>query len=417
MIATQGNANVNNQLKTGLKEALQLLDSTITSLPVEEVALLDAADRILGEDIRALVDSPSVDASLKDGYAVLSEDIATASEQTPVSLKVLGTIHAGATGESRKIVSGTAIKVLTGAEVPVGAQGIVSEEFTTRSGSGIKVLNTAEPGRNILIRGSDVKSGEIVASKGQKVTPGLLGLIAAAGHSRLKVIKSPKVAIIATGDEVVSPGIPLPKGKLYASNITCLAAWCRRFDYDVQLSIVNDRFDEIEAVFSRLATETDAIITSGGAWTGDHDLVARVLDHMDGRILFHRLRIGPGKATGMAMLAGIPVFILPGGPPSNLMGFLQIALPGLFMLSGAASSPLPRCKVRIREELRTNSPSWTQFIYGRLTTDTNEEPPLFLPLKANSRLRSMAEATAVVSIAEGEAFIAANSVISAQLLT
>ena len=407
---------MNNHLKIGLKEALELLDTAISPLPEEQVMLLEAADRVLGEDIRALVDSPSVNASLKDGYAVLSENISGASEQNPVPLKVLGTVQAGAR-DSLKVVSGTAVKVLTGAEVPDGAEGIVSEEFTRSNGSEIQVMNTAEPGRNILFKGSDVKCGDTIARKGDRVTPGLLGLIAASGHSRLKVVKKPKIAIIATGDEVVAPGTPLPKGKLYASNITCLAGWCRRFGFDLELSIVDDRFEDIEAVFARIGTKTDAVITSGGAWTGDHDLVAKVLKHLGGTIIFHRLRIGPGKATGVAMLSGMPVFILPGGPPSNLMGFLQVALPGLFMLSGAAWSPLPRCNVRIREELRTNYPAWTQFIYGRLTSGKAGTPPLFSPLKEKSRLRSMAEATAVVAIPEGESLLAENSIISAQLLT
>lgn len=407
---------MNNHLKLGLKEALQLLETTISPLPEEDVALLEAADRILGADIRALVDSPSIDASLKDGYAVLSENIATASAQSPVNLKVLGSVRAGER-DSLKVLSGTAIKVLTGAEVPEGADAVVSEEFTRRHDPGIQVFNTAEPGRNVLFRGSDVKQGEIIARKGDTITPGLLGLIAAAGHSRLTVIKRPKIAIIATGDEVVAPGTPLPKGKLYASNITCLAGWCRRFGFDLQMSIVKDSSNDIEDIFSRVGKEADAVITSGGAWTGDHDLVARVLRHMGGRMIFHRLRIGPGKATGLAMLSGMPVFILPGGPPSNLMGFLQIALPGLFMLSGAASSPLPRRNARISKELRTSHPDWTQFIYGRLTQEEAGAPPLFIPLQEKSRLRSMAEATAVISIPEGEAAIPENSVISAQLLT
>ena len=406
---------MNNHLKIGLQEALELLAANIARLPGENVPLLEATDRILGEELRALVDSPSVDASLKDGYAVISRDTETASEQRPVTLKVLGTIQAGAR-QSFKVVSGTAVRVLTGGEVPEGTEGVVSDEFTRRQGPDIKVLNAAEPGRNILLRGSDVKKGDIVAREGDRITPSLLGLIAAAGHSRLRVVKRPKIAIIATGDEVIAPGAPLPKGKLYASNITSLAGWCRRFGFEPQLEIVKDRFEEIETVFSRFEQVTDAIITSGGAWTGDHDLVAKVLNHMGGKMIFHRLRIGPGKATGVAMLSRTPVFILPGGPPSNLMGFLQIALRGLLRLSGDASSPLPHGNVRVVEDLRTSYPEWVQFFFGRLRWEKEGEPPLFFPLKEKSRLRSMAEAEAVVAIPEGESFIAEGSLVSAQFL-
>lgn len=406
---------MDDSLKLGLEEALQLLSRYIKPLPGEEVSLLDSADRILCQDIHALVDSPSVDASSKDGYAVVSEDIAHASETNIVTLHVTGTIHAGET-QSMQAVPGSAIKILTGAELPAGATSVVAEEFTHLEGTQVQVTNTAEPGRNVLYRGSDIRKGAPMAHRGSRITPGLLGLIAAAGHSRVTVIRKPTVGIIATGDEVVAPGAPLPKGKLYASNITTLAAWCRRYGFTVHLEIVPDNVSAIEEAVSRLGAGADALITSGGAWTGDHDLVARVLVNLGGTKIFHRLRIGPGKATGLVMLSEKPVFILPGGPPSNLMGYLQIALPGLFQLAGLTVRPLPCCTVRLSRTLQTDFPDWTQFFYGRLGHTEGTDPPLFIPFIKKSRLRSMAEADAVVAIPEGEHILKENSLIPAQLL-
>ena len=407
--------SMDDLLKFGLEEALQLLRRHINPLPGEEVSLLDSADRILDQDIHALVDSPSVDASLKDGYAVVSEDIVQASKTNIVTLHVKGTIHAGET-QCLQAASGTAIKVLSGAELPAGATSVVAEEFTRLEGTEVQVMNTAEPGRNVLYRGGDIKKGAVIANRGSRITPGLLGLIAASGHSRVAVIRKPAVGIIATGDEVVAPGVPLPRGKLYASNITTLAAWCRRYGFTVHLEIVPDNVSAIEEAVSRLGAGTDALITSGGAWTGDHDLVARVLVNLGGIKIFHRLRIGPGKATGLVMLSGKPVFILPGGPPSNLMGYLQIALPGLFQLSGLTVPPLPCCTVRLGRTLQTDFPEWTQFFYGRLQYTEGPWPPLFIPLMKKSRLRSMAEADAVVAIPEGQRILTENSLIPAQLL-
>lgn len=406
---------MNDMLKYGLREALQLLNDHVTPLPGEEVSLPDAADRILGRDVHALVDSPSVDASLKDGYAVVSEDIARASKDNIVTLHIAGTTYAGDSG-SAVVTPGTAVRILTGAELPAGADSVIAEEFTRRQGDDVSVMNIAEPGRNILFRGSDIENGSTIAKQGSRITPGLLGLIAAAGHSRLTVIQRPAVAIIATGDEVVAPGMPLPKGKLYASNITTLAGWCRRFGFTVHLEIVPDSEKAIESAVNRLDGKADALITSGGAWTGDHDLVATVLSDLGATKIFHRLRIGPGKATGLVMLSGKPVFILPGGPPSNLMGFLQIALPGLFRLSGSSAPPLARTPVRLDTTLQTNYPDWTQFYYGKLEPSDDWEPPLFVPLTRKSRLRSMAEADAVVAIPEEASVIEAEQVISAQLL-
>lgn len=406
---------MNDTIKLGLAEALRLLDGNVRALPGEEVDLLDAANRILAQNVHARVDSPSVDASLKDGYAVVSDDIAQASKNNVVMLRIAGTIHAG-DRRSVPVAPGTAVRILTGAELPAGADSVVAEEFTRQEGSIVHVMNTAEPGRNILFRGSDIEKGSMLARQGCRITPGLLGLIAAAGQSRLKMIRQPRVAIIATGDEVVAPGIPLPKGKLYASNITTLAGWCRRCGLSVHQEIVPDNAAAIEAALARFITEADALITSGGAWTGDHDLVAQVLAQLGGTQIFHRLRIGPGKATGLVMLEEKPVFILPGGPPSNLMGFLQIALPGLFRLSGRSGSPLPRCTVRLARSLQTKFPDWTQFFYGRLEPTVESEPPLFIPLIQKSRLRSMAEADAIIAIPEGQMTLEENAEIPAQLL-
>ncbi len=397
------------------KQALQLCRSTLTPLPPEELPLLETANRILAQDVFALVDSPSVHGSSKDGYAVRPKDIEAASQDNPVRLRLTGTLYAGGT-QSHQITPGTTIRIHTGAEIPQGAGSVIAEEFTRQEGDTITVMNTAEHGRNIIFRGSDVQEGTLIGSKGSRVTPGILGLAAAAGHSSLSVVRCPRVVLIATGDEIVAPGQPLGRGQLYASNITTLAGWCRTYGLSVHLQVVQDTPQAIERCFTQMQATCDAMITSGGAWTGDHDLVAKVILQMGGDIIFHRLRIGPGKATGLAILSGKPVFILPGGPPSNLIGFLQIALPGIMRLGGQKTPPLSCCRVCCTQELRTQYPDWVQFIFGSLQADTEGKPPLFTPLRTKSRLRSMAEADAIVSLAEGQAVIAKHSLVTAQLL-
>ena len=156
------------------------------------------------------------------------------------------------------------------------------------------------------------------------------------------------------------------------------------------------------------------MITSGGAWTGDHDLVAKVLEGLGWKQVFHRIRIGPGKAVGFGILDEKPVFILPGGPPSNLMGFLQIALPGLLALSGNASPSLPVISAVLGSELKGREPDWTDFFFGALKP--GDQLPTFYPLKTRSRLSSMAEATAVASLPEGKASLPKGSTVLVQLL-
>lgn len=400
-------------LPLGLEEALTLTLERVETLTGTRVELLDGLNQALAEDILAKVDSPSIDASLKDGYAVISKEVQSATREHPVRLNLADRLAAG---ERRKVSvrPNTAVRVLTGAEIPSGANAVVAEEFTELKNGFVTVFNNAEPGRNILPKSCDVAAGQIVAVKGSIVTPGLAGILAAAGHSLIPVVRRLSVAIIATGDEVVAPGKPLPVGKLYASNMTTLAGWCQRYGMQTYMDVVKDDYEAIYRKLEQQAQTADAIVTSGGAWTGDRDLVAKVLDQLGWQKIFHRIRIGPGKAVGFGMLKEKPVFILPGGPPSNLMGFLQIALPGLLKLAGHRHTGLPETNVRLATELKGRYADWTQFIFGTLEKDT--DAPVFRSLKSTSRLRSMAEAQAVVAIPEGKTILSAGSLVSAQLL-
>ena len=196
------------EMSLGLKEALRLTMEWIKPLPAENVALAESVDRIAAADLRALVDSPSVDASRKDGFAVLSRDLADATAENPVTLRVLGSIAAG--GERRlEIQPGTAVKVLTGAGLPAGADAVVAEEFARQRGDRLLIETPVKSGKNILPRGSDAAFQKCILRSGQEISPVLAGLLAAAGHRMVPVFRSPVVGIIGTGDELVEPGSPL----------------------------------------------------------------------------------------------------------------------------------------------------------------------------------------------------------------
>jgi len=401
------------KLSLGLEKAISITLENIKPLAVEHANLAESIDRVAASDLYALVDSPTMDSSRKDGYAVLSHEVAGATPEMPVRLKLSGHLAPGETREI-ELKPGTAVRVLTGARIPSGADAVVSEEFTKTECDDVLVMNFAEPGRNILCRGRDVESRTCIIKKGRHLSPGIVGLIAAAGHSMVPVYKNPVIAIIGTGDEIVAPGEPLSMGKLYASNIMTSHAWCKRYKMKTVMTVVHDDFDTLTKAFKTQSAGADAIITSGGAWTGDRDLVAQVFEGLGWQQYFHRIRIGPGKAVGFGMLDGKPVFILPGGPSSNLMGFLQIALPGLLALAGHTNPHLPRINARLAADLEGGQREWTDFFFGRL--EEEGEFPIFYPIKDNSRLRAIAEAEAIVSIPEGQEYLLKGSVISVQLL-
>jgi molybdopterin molybdotransferase len=402
-----------NDLSFGLAEALQITLEHIKPLAVESISLADSNDRVAASDLYARVDSPSIDSSSKDGYAVLSHDVAGATAEMPVCLKMAGHLVAGGKKEIEH-TEGTTVRVLTGARIPAGADAVVSDEFVKPEGNNILVMNFAEPGQNILRRGRDVESFSCILRQGQQITPGIIGLIAAAGHSKVPVFKKPTVAIIGTGDEIVAPGEPLGEGKMYASNIMTINAWCKRYTMKTLMKVVGDDFDSLTNAFKILSADADAIITSGGAWTGERDLVGQTLEGLGWQQYFHRIRIGPGKAVGFGMLDKKPVFILPGGPPSNLIGFLQIALPGLLALAGHANPCLPRIHARLAADLEGRERDWTRFFFGSLKEE--EGLPVFHPLNSSSRLRDMAEAEAIASLPEGKERLLKGTVISVQLL-
>jgi len=402
-----------NNVQMGYPEALAVTLETISPLGSDQVALSECSGRILARELYSEVCSPSVDASLKDGYAVKSRDIETATAHNRVTLAVVGTAAAGLPAKIA-LRGGEAIRILTGAEIPEGADAVLAEEFATPEGDRIAVFNTAEPGRNILPKGADIAAGELIAPQGSSLSPGIVGLCAAAGYDCLPVYRQPRLAILATGDELVAPGQPLPQGKLYASNLEMLKAWCRRYGMPATFAIVKDRPDIITATIDEAIATHDAVITSGGAWAGDRDFVAQTLSALGWKKCFHWIRMGPGKPVGFGMLRDKPVFLLPGGPPSNLTAFLQIALPGLLRLGGHHDPSLPGMMVKLQSGLTCRQIDWTEFVYG--TLNEGEQHPIFTPLRMFSRLKSIARAEGVVAIPEGVHSLPEGAVVAAQLL-
>jgi molybdopterin molybdotransferase len=396
----------------GYQEALDLTLSQLKPLKPEEKFLSESMGYVVAEDIISRADSPSASTSLKDGFAVHSKEIAGATPDSPVNLKLQGVVAAG-TLKLEFVEPGTAMRVLTGAVIPRGADAVVAEEYTRTEHEQVIVFTHAEPGRNILPKGCDVGSNELVISRGTLLSPGRIGLLAAAGLERIRVVKKPRVTIIATGDEVLLPGEPLSEGKLFASNMFTLNAWCGRHGMETHLDIVGDDAKRISHKLDHASHEWDAILTSGGAWSGDRDLVARTLGRLGWQKIYHRVRIGPGKAIGFGFLNETPVFILPGGPPSNLMAFLKLALPGLLKLAGYSNLQLPQKPSRLAKTV-TGQNDWTQFIFGRF--ETRSGTSYFCPLKYDSRLKSMAEAEGIISIAEGTSKISAEAEVLVSLL-
>lgn len=394
-------------------DAYNLTLEHIQSLGMETVELLTASERIAGQDFLSRVDTPSLDVSLKDGYAILAADVYNASPESPEKLNLVGSIAAG--GDWQGILcSGDAVRILSGAPLPQGADAVVAEEFTHALPEAIQVMKHAEPGRNILRQGTDVQAGQLIVPSGQKLYPTTIGLLAAAGYHEVQVVRRPRIAILATGDEVLAPGQPLVQGKVYASNLFTLAAWCLHFGFEVETFMLRDDENTIRSVLITCLEQFDAVLTSGGAWKSEHDLVVHILDVLGWQKIYHRVRMGPGKAVGFGLFQNKPVFCLPGGPPSNHMAFIQLGMPGLQKLAGEPKPGLHQVPA-VMAEMIYGQVDWTQFIHGRLVQENQHL--IFQPLKYRSRLSEMAHTEAIAKIPEGIEEISSNSLVMVQVVT
>ncbi|PKN23890.1 MAG: molybdopterin molybdenumtransferase MoeA [Deltaproteobacteria bacterium HGW-Deltaproteobacteria-21] len=396
----------------GFTKALQLTLEAITPLEAEMVSLFSLVNRIVASDLPALVNAPERDVSLKDGYAVHSADIAQASPECPVELRIIGTASAGGHFDGQ-VTSGSAVRIWSGAGIPEGADAVLAEEFARLQDDQVFATAGAEAGRNILPKGTDNHVGQKLVSAGTLLSrPTQIGLLAAAGYSQVPVFRQPRVAIVATGSEVIAPGQALEKGKVFASNLVTLASWCSLHGFGSAVWIVKDDAEMIRDRLLEAIADADAVLTSGGAWRGDHDLVARILDQLGWQKIYHRVRMGPGKAAGFGLWQGKPVFCLPGGPPSNQMAFVQLALPGLQKLAGYCRPGLKRVKAGLAHSV-SGQEDWTQFLEGRF--EFVDDSVLFRPAKLKSRLQGLAATEGILTIPEGTTQIQVGSIVRVQL--
>jgi molybdopterin molybdotransferase len=399
----------------GYREAFDIIGANVWPVGDEELSLNLAVSRVAAADVVAQVSYPSVDVSLKDGFAVKSKNVAHADRRKPVSLKVVGSAFAGIK-YSGKVDDGDAVKICSGAPIPDGADAVVSGEFCEELlPEQVSIKADAGVWRNILRAGGEVEAGASIVRRGERLLPGSLGLAAAAGISHVKVYRRPHVAIIGVGDEVVAPGDKLHHGQLYASNLVTMEAWLASFGISCVTSVVTDDEKSIKQELHRHLHNVNAILTSGGAWGSERDLVIGVLNSLGWQELFHHVRMGPGKGIAFGLWDNLPVFCLPGGPASNEMAFLQLALPALLRMAGETRHPLQTVPARLTEDLKSRHQAWTEFKDAVVNLEGEGCYTVAL-YKNRSRLQAIASASGLICIPEGKESLRSGDIIPVQLL-
>jgi molybdopterin molybdotransferase len=304
-------------------DALARVLEHATPLPAEAAPLGEADGRVLAHELKARRTQPPADVSAMDGYAVRSVDVATA----PIHLKVIGEVAAGRPF-SRPLRPGEAARIFTGGVVPDGADTIIIQEHTKRQGDDVEVAKPSAKGRHIRVQGLDFKAGEVLLTEGHRLTARDLALAAAMNHPLVPVHRRPKVALFATGDELVPPGTRPAPGQIVSSNTFAIAALARKEGAEVaDLGIVGDQLDAtVEAVRRARGFNADILVTSGGASVGDYDLVQKAFTAEGMTLSFWRLALRPGRPLMHGRLGAMHVLGVPGNPVSAFVcGFLFLA--------------------------------------------------------------------------------------------
>ena len=314
------------------REALATILDAVGPLASTEVDLADALGRILAEDIVSTESIPPFVNSAMDGYAVLGADLAAA----PVKLRVMGDRAAGSVG-SEVVVRGTALRIMTGAAMPAGADTVVPVELTAREGAVVEILKAVKTGLNIRQAGEDVREGETVLTVGTLLRPSELGLLAALGRPRVRVLPPPVVAVVTTGDELVDVGAALDPGQIRDANLHSLCAQVRACGaIPLPIGRVRDDAATLEAALRDALERADAVITNGGISMGEYDHIRPVMERLGIRQLFWQVAQKPGKPMAFSLAGEKPIFGVPGNPVSALICFEEYVRPALRKIMGQA---------------------------------------------------------------------------------
>jgi len=379
---------------TSADQALQIVLENVAPLGIERVSITTALGRVLAEEVHSPRDIPGFDNSAMDGYAVRAADVASASETNPVRLEVLETVAAGMM-PSRSVAAGQAVRTMTGAPIAPGADAIVQVERTRAEGNTVEIMAAPQPGAFVRPRGEDLRRGELVMSAGKVLSPSDLGMLASLNRAMLDVWRRPRVAIVATGDELVDIDQVPTGAQIVNSSAYALAGAIREAGAEpVILKVARDRPEEVRARLAE-ALAFDVVLSTGGVSVGQFDHVKVVLDELGLRQLFHGVAQRPGRPLKFGTIGGRPIFGLPGNPVSTMVCFYLYARPALLKMGGFVRTGLPRVAVKCAADIALAA-NLTEFVRVRLDRREDEILAATTGHQGSGVLSSLARADALL---------------------
>jgi molybdopterin molybdotransferase len=377
-------------------DALSRVLARAKPLPAECVRLTGTLGRTLAQSVRARAPIPPFSKATMDGYAVRAADTRLEASGRAAELQVIEDLPAGRI--SRRAVSpGQAVRIMTGAPLPKGADAVVMVEDTEKAGDRVKIFRAVAPGDNIGRAGEDLEKGDLILEKGDLIGPAEVGMLAALGLASVRVARRPKLTVIATGDEIVEPGQKAGRGCIYNSNGYSLLSLAIEAGAEASyLGIARDKTSQLRHKIDR-ARVSDILVVSGGVSVGDYDLVKEELRGLGVRPVFWQLRIKPGKPTFFGTRGRQLVFGLPGNPTSAMVMFHIFVRPAIDLMLGRKRPGLRPAKALLEQEI-TVKPGRTQFLRGVLAG----EGPLLrvgpFPDQRSGVLRSMVKSRVLIVV-------------------
>ncbi|MGC8606655.1 MAG: molybdopterin biosynthesis protein [Vulcanisaeta sp.] len=400
------------------EEALSKVFSAVKVEPLgtEVIRIEESYGRVLARDVYSRIDVPPFDRATMDGFAVRAEDTFGADELNPVRLRVIGNVETGVE-ELPQINHGEAVEIATGAPMPPGANAVVMVEYTRRDGNELMIYRSVTPGENVMSAGSDVMMGELILRRCTVIREREVGLLAAVGIDNVEVIKRPRVSIISTGNELVSPGKELGRGKIYDINTYTIAHAVRSMGAEpIIMGIVRDNINEMRSMLSNALGTSDLVLLSGGTSAGLADLTYKVLDELGPPgIVVHGLKVKPGKPTVIAVSRNNKLIVgLPGYPSSALMIFNIIVKP---ILAKMLCMGIDEVRVRARLAIRADGAKGRRALYPVSLVDTGHGIVAY-PLPAESgAISTLAFADGYIAIPETVEYLDSGDEVEVALFT
>jgi molybdopterin molybdotransferase len=392
-------------------EAIQIIRQQTRPLPTEQVEIQYALGRVLGQDVVADSDLPPFDRSQMDGYAVRAEDV----KYAPVRLRIVGESAAGK-GWHEQLEEGEAVRIMTGAPVPAGADSVQQVELTheLKDGTVVELLESVEAGRSIVKRGAEIKADEIVLNAGTMINAAMMAVLAAFGYAKVEVFRRPRVGVLATGTELVAIDQKPGQDQIRDSNNYSIGAYAELAGAAVErLPLTGDETSLLNRQIAEAAERCDVIVTSGGVSMGVYDVTKSALKELDAEIFFERVALRPGKPTVFARLPnGTLVFGLPGNPVSVSVTFNLFARTALLAMQGAMEPALKQETAALAKSVK-GTVDRESYLPAQLTTNDDGQLIAF-PLKwgGSSDFVAFAVATALVIVPANVKSIEAGSLVS-----